>query len=150
MKLALLSDIHANRQALDACLAHAEAAGAERHAFLGDLVGYGADPSYVVQRVMALAVRGALVIQGNHDLYATQAVGDGKSLGHASVAWTQQQLSEDERAFLAALPLTAVACIMALAANHGSVGAHFYIMAAVMLLCGALGGIFAANLRKFK
>lgn len=51
---------------------------------------------------------------------------------------------------LAALPLTAVACIMALAANHGSVGAHFYIMAAVMLLCGALGGIFAANLRKFK
>ena len=51
---------------------------------------------------------------------------------------------------LAALPLTAVACIMALAANHGSVGAHLYIMAAVMLLCGALGGIFAANLRKFK
>lgn len=46
---------------------------------------------------MALAVRGALVIQGNHDLYATQAVGDGKP-GHASVAWTQQQLSEDERA----------------------------------------------------
>ena len=42
MKLALLSDIHANRQALDACLAHAEAAGAERHAFLGDLAGYGA------------------------------------------------------------------------------------------------------------
>ena len=96
MKLALLSDIHANRQALDACLAHAEAAGAV------------ADPSYVVQRVMAFAAQGAIVIQGNHDLYATQAVGDGKSLGHASVAWTQQQLSEDERAFLAALPLTAI------------------------------------------
>ena len=108
MKLALLSDIHANRQALDACLAHAEAAGAERHAFLGDLVGYGADPSYVVQRVMAFAAQGAIFIQGNHDLYATQAVGDGKSLGHASVAWTQQQLSEAERAFLAALPLTAI------------------------------------------
>ena len=108
MKLALLSDIHANRQALDACLAHAEAAGAERHAFLGDLVGYGADPSYVVQRVMAFAAQGAIVIQGNHDLYATQPVGHGKSLGHASVAWTQQQLSEDERAFLAALPLTAI------------------------------------------
>ena len=55
-----------------------------------------------------------------------------------------------KKGLLAALPLTAVACIMALAANHGSVGAHFYIMAAVMLLCGALGGIFAANLRKFK
>ena len=56
MRLALLSDIHANRQALDACLAHAEAAGAERLAFLGDLVGYGGDPAYVVQRVMALDV----------------------------------------------------------------------------------------------
>ena len=60
------------------------------------------------------------------------------------------QCGEIHFGILAALPLTAVACIMALAANHGSVGAHFYIMAAVMLLCGALGGIFAANLRKFK
>ncbi len=108
MKLALLSDIHANRQALDACLAHADAAGAARYAFLGDLVGDGADPAYVVQRVRALAEQGALVIQGNHDLYAsTSPVADNKSLGHASVAWTQQQLSADERAFLGALPLTA-------------------------------------------
>ena len=52
--------------------------------------------------------RGALAIQGNHDLYATLPVDDNKSLGHASVAWTQQQLAEDERAFLAALPLTQI------------------------------------------
>lgn len=51
---------------------------------------------------------------------------------------------------LASLPLIAAACVMALVANQGAVGAHFYILAAVMLLCGALGGIFAANLRKFK
>ena len=48
MKLALLSDIHANIQALDACLEHAQAAGAQRFALLGDLVGYGADPVAVM------------------------------------------------------------------------------------------------------
>ena len=45
MKLALLADVHANLEALEACLAHAEEQGAERYAFLGDLVGYGADPA---------------------------------------------------------------------------------------------------------
>ena len=71
MRLALLSDIHANRQALDACLAHAQAAGAERLAFLGDLVGYGGDPAYVVQRVMELAAHGAsTVVETPHELAA--------------------------------------------------------------------------------
>ena len=51
MKLALLSDIHANLQAFDACLADARARGATQFAFLGDLVGYGADPAPVVERV---------------------------------------------------------------------------------------------------
>ena len=54
MKLALLSDIHSNRQALDACLQHARAHGADHFALLGDLVGYGADPAYVVQQALAL------------------------------------------------------------------------------------------------
>ena len=106
MRLALLSDIHANRQALDACLAHAQAAGAERLAFLGDLVGYGGDPAYVVQRVMELAAQGALVVKGNHDVYAIEAMGEGKTLGQAGVLWTQQQLSVEQRRFLAELPLT--------------------------------------------
>lgn len=51
---------------------------------------------------------------------------------------------------LAALPLIAAVSAMALIANRGSAGVHFYILVAVMLLCGALGGICAANLRKFK
>ena len=106
MRLALLSDIHANRQALDACLAHAQAAGAECLAFLGDLVGYGGDPAYVVQRVMELAAQGALVVKGNHDGYAADAAGDGKTLGQAGALWTQEQLSAAQRRFLAELPLT--------------------------------------------
>ena len=53
MKLALLADVHANLEALEACLAHAEESGAERYAFLGDLVGYGADPGPVLDLVAA-------------------------------------------------------------------------------------------------
>lgn len=106
MKLALLSDIHANRQALDACLAHAEAAGAERYAFLGDLVGYGADPAYVVRCVMDKVAHGALAVKGNHDHYATQPPSGETDMGHTGVAWTQQQLNSAEGAFLADLPMT--------------------------------------------
>ena len=107
MKLALFADVHANRQALEACLAHAELQGAERLAFLGDLVGYGAEPGAVVQRVMALCKAGAVAVKGNHDHYATVPLAhDKKSLGHVSAAWTQSRLSEEERAFLADLPMT--------------------------------------------
>ena len=67
VKLALLSDLHANARALAACLAHARAAGATRFAFLGDLVGYGPEPVAVLEQVMALAAEGALVVRGNHD-----------------------------------------------------------------------------------
>ncbi|MBR7784584.1 metallophosphoesterase family protein, partial [Undibacterium luofuense] len=52
MLLALMTDLHANREALEACLAHAQQQGVSQYAFLGDLVGYGADPGWVVQTVM--------------------------------------------------------------------------------------------------
>src|SRR5262245_66478662 len=67
MRIALLADIHANREALSACLAHAEASGVHRHVFLGDYVGYGAEPGWAVDTVMAYVARGATAILGNHD-----------------------------------------------------------------------------------
>lgn len=67
MQIALLSDIHANRQAFQACLAAAEAAGAEQFVVLGDIVGYGADPAWCVEKVQEMQVHGAIVVQGNHD-----------------------------------------------------------------------------------
>lgn len=110
MKLALLSDIHANRQAFDACMAHARAAGAERFALLGDLVGYGGDPAYIVDQAMALAAQGHWVIRGNHDAMAVAPPMPGDP-GAGSVAalgaeWTQQQLTAAQLDFLDRLPLT--------------------------------------------
>jgi diadenosine tetraphosphatase ApaH/serine/threonine PP2A family protein phosphatase len=106
MRLALMSDIHANLQALEACLAHAGAQGADRLAFLGDLVGYGAQPAAVVQRIMALAGQGALVLKGNHDEMAVQPPPENKSMGESTALWTHDQLDESQLAFLDALPLT--------------------------------------------
>jgi diadenosine tetraphosphatase ApaH/serine/threonine PP2A family protein phosphatase len=58
---------------------------------------------------MDLAAQGAPVVQGNHDSYATQpATDDGPRVGQIGLAWTQQQLDPDQRAFLAGLPLTHV------------------------------------------
>ncbi|QHE76227.1 metallophosphoesterase family protein [Hydrogenophaga sp. PBL-H3] len=106
MKLALLSDLHANLQALDACLAHARQQGATRYALLGDLVGYGADPCAVIDRVVQLAANGALVLKGNHDALAVAPSAQGARLEDATSLWTHQQLSADQRTFLASLPLT--------------------------------------------
>lgn len=106
MKLAILSDIHSNWQALQACLAHARAQGAQQFALLGDFVGYGADPVAVVEQVMALAGQGAWVVRGNHDEMAVQGRATDGSLGSQTSAWTHAQLSQAHRDFLADLPLS--------------------------------------------
>lgn len=105
MPVALLADIHANRHALEACLADARARGADGFAVLGDLVGYGAEPGAVVDAVMALAAQGAPVIQGNHDEMAVHPPPPGESLGAATARWTHEQLSAAQRDFLRGLPL---------------------------------------------
>ena len=107
MKLALLSDIHANLQALEACLAHAQHLGADRFAVLGDVVGYGADPGAVVDRIRQLADAGAIVLKGNHDEMALNPPPQVQQIGDATALWTHQQLSADQRAFLAGCPLVA-------------------------------------------
>lgn len=106
MKWALLSDIHANIQALDACADHARRQGAQRWAVLGDLVGYGGDPLPVVERIMQWHGDGACVLQGNHDAMAVSPPQAEGSLGAMTAAWTYQQLPPAERRWLAQLPLT--------------------------------------------
>lgn len=108
MTLALLSDVHANLPALQACLAHARAEGAVTFAFLGDLVGYGGQPGEVLELVMPLAAAGAAVVRGNHD-EAALAPGSRPDTAEAlSSSWTASVLQERHREFLAGLPLTAI------------------------------------------
>ena len=105
MKLALLSDIHANIQALDTCLDHALNQGDEQFVLLGDFVGYGANPVQVVQRVQALAADGALLIKGNHDAGAVSPPVFARTVGDSTTAWTHAQLAPGQRQFLHALPM---------------------------------------------
>lgn len=107
MKIALISDIHANWPALQACIAHARAQGVDQWAFLGDLVGYGAEPQPVLDCVMAFAQQGAWVLQGNHEAMALQPPpASDTSLAAATAQWTHEQLRPEHRDFIQALPLT--------------------------------------------
>ena len=64
MKVAIISDLHSNREALDAVLAHIEGLGLETVYCLGDIVGYGPEPEYCVDRVRELS---RMTLMGNHD-----------------------------------------------------------------------------------
>lgn len=105
MKLALLSDIHANIQALNTCIDHALNQGVEQFVLLGDFVGYGANPVEVVQRVQALAADGALLIKGNHDAGAVSPPAFARTVGDSTTAWTHAQLAPEQRQFLHELPM---------------------------------------------
>jgi len=108
MKIAVLSDIHSNLEALQACLAHAEREGATMHVFLGDLVGYGADPVACVGLLTGHAARGALLVRGNHDEAALGGLCEPMNfVAREATYWTRKQLSPGERDFLASLPFTA-------------------------------------------
>jgi diadenosine tetraphosphatase ApaH/serine/threonine PP2A family protein phosphatase len=104
--LALFADIHANRQAFEACLEAARVRGAERMILLGDFVGYGGDPEWTVDTVMDLVGRGAIAVRGNHD----QAVGTPSetmnAAAQAAIEWTRGRLSVEQRRFLAELPFS--------------------------------------------
>ena len=106
MKLALLSDIHANIQAFEACLVHARQQGAQQFALLGDLVGYGGDPVAVIERAQQLAHEGALLVKGNHDAMAVAPPAVVNSVGESTAAWTHAQLSASQRDWLHHLPMT--------------------------------------------
>lgn len=102
MRYLILSDIHANLEALQSTLASADAY--ERVLVLGDLVGYGADPNAVIDLVRTLPV--AAMIRGNHDKVAA-GLEDTEAFNHVAreaIAWTASTLTAENRAWLAALP----------------------------------------------
>jgi diadenosine tetraphosphatase ApaH/serine/threonine PP2A family protein phosphatase len=104
--LAILADIHANRQAFAACLEAARGRGAERLILLGDFVGYGGDPEWSVDTVMGLVEQGAIAVRGNHD-YAIENPNEGMNpVAKAAIDWTRGRLNATQRRFLSQLPMT--------------------------------------------
>lgn len=105
MLLAVFSDIHGNRQAFEACLKAARANGAERFILLGDLVGYGADPEWVVDTVMELVAQGAVAVRGNHDQAVNSSSETMSNEAQIAIEWTRGRLDAAQRRFLAELPM---------------------------------------------
>ncbi len=120
MRYLVLSDIHANLEALDAVLEAARDIPYERLLVLGDLIGYGASPNEVVDRVRELAPHA--VIRGNHD-----KVGAGlepsdafNAVARTAIRWTYEALSDDNRDWLAELPAGPVVVDDLLEICHGT------------------------------
>jgi diadenosine tetraphosphatase ApaH/serine/threonine PP2A family protein phosphatase len=104
MRYLVLTDIHANLEALDACLADARERSYDAALVLGDLVGYGPDPNAVVERLRAL--NPLAIVRGNHDKVACgleQAEGF-NSVAKSAARWTLETLSPEYRTWLCELP----------------------------------------------
>jgi predicted phosphodiesterase len=103
MRTGLLSDVHANRAALQAVLRSLEDLGAQRLLVAGDLVGYGAHPNECVE---LLAMAGAECVAGNHDLFVLDRLPPTRfpPLARRSADLTRCMISADVRGFLEALP----------------------------------------------
>lgn len=104
MKYAILGDIHANLEALDAVLKDAEAQGVTNYACTGDVVGYNADPKACLQLVKSLKCK---IVQGNHDYYTAcnESMELFTPMAQKSIRWTRKQLSALDRRFLRQLPM---------------------------------------------
>jgi diadenosine tetraphosphatase ApaH/serine/threonine PP2A family protein phosphatase len=104
MRYLVLTDLHANLQALEAVLADARAIGYDKTLVLGDLVGYGADPAAVIERTRALAPDA--IIRGNHDKVAAglEPAALFNDVARQSIEWTSSVLSAEQIEYLAALP----------------------------------------------
>lgn len=106
MRLALISDIHANLEALQATLADIAARGVDRVVCLGDIVGYNANPAECIALIRAA---NALCVAGNHDLAVCGRMPSKNFPATAAraIVWTHRHLSWDDLLFLAGLPLKA-------------------------------------------
>ena len=103
MRYLVLSDIHGNRQALEAVLADARTVGFDATLVLGDLVGYGADPQAVVEVTQAL--HPMAIVRGNHDRVAAgiSSAADFHDQARAAIEWTRRTLDPAALEYIADL-----------------------------------------------
>ena len=121
MRALILSDIHANLEALEAVVADAQTRGGFDVIWcLGDTVGYGPDPGPCIDRIREFDL---VAVAGNHDHAAIGLIDASDFNESAKVAanWTANQLYQEQKEFLASLPLVAVQDTFTLV--HGSLRA---------------------------
>jgi diadenosine tetraphosphatase ApaH/serine/threonine PP2A family protein phosphatase len=118
MRYLVLSDIHANLEALEAVLA--SASGFDRTLVLGDVIGYGADPNAVVDRLRGIS--NVTFIRGNHDKVGTglEGVAGFNHLARQAIQWTASALTPDNHAWVAALDRGPVDIDDLVEISHGS------------------------------
>jgi putative phosphoesterase len=118
VRLAILSDVHANLPALEAVLDVLRRESPDAYVCAGDLVGYGAFPNECIEVLSEL--ENLVSVAGNHDLIAVGKLSSETSIRMAreTLAWTATELRQPSRAFLESLPLRATAFEVAVA--HGS------------------------------
>jgi len=104
MRVALISDIHGNLEALEAVIEDARNNSCTHFAVLGDIVGYGPNPNECVRAIMGLDP--SVSIMGNHDLCCTGVGMDMNRIAFEAVEWTKMRLEEDVVEYLKGLPMT--------------------------------------------
>jgi diadenosine tetraphosphatase ApaH/serine/threonine PP2A family protein phosphatase len=117
VRILIISDIHANLEALDACL---QAAPAHDRVFnLGDIVGYGANPNEVTERARQL---GTVFVRGNHDKACSgvSSMEDFNPIAGLAVLWTRQKLTAGNLQFLRDLPHGPIMPLDNVECVHGS------------------------------
>jgi predicted phosphodiesterase len=104
LRYAILSDIHGNLDALKAVLAALEPQQIDSYACLGDIVGYGPQPSECLHEIQKYA---SIVVAGNHDYAACDRISMASFnvLAKEAILWTRSKLSDGDTEYLANLPL---------------------------------------------
>ena len=120
MRYLVISDIHANMDAFETVLAVAADLAHDRVLILGDLVGYGADPNAVCEKVRALAPHA--LIRGNHDKVGSgvESAEGFNTVARSAIRWTYETLTPENRLWLAALPEGPVAVDDLIEICHGT------------------------------
>jgi diadenosine tetraphosphatase ApaH/serine/threonine PP2A family protein phosphatase len=104
MRIALLADIHGNREALEAVLRALPAYRIDAVAILGDVVGYGPDPVFCLERVASLVEAGAMIVLGNHDAAIEGDASDMSRMAREAIEWTRRQLDPGHLALIRTWP----------------------------------------------
>jgi len=104
MRYAVFSDVHSNLEAFLACLDFLKNAKIDKYLFLGDIVGYGADPKECISLLRAI---NADCVAGNHDraVIGLTDIGYFNNVAKSSVLWTRENICEADRLFLSGLGL---------------------------------------------